>query len=822
MIRFVTKVFLSIISLVFLILTTSIVVVYYKQNDLEQYVLKQINKELKTPISIRDIEFSILKNFPYSSISLNEVKAIDGFEKDTLILAESILIKFNAAKIYNQNYHIEEIVFKDGSSKVYYENKLPNYQIWHESKDTSSSNIDFKLNKITFQNFDLSYNDTEQNLIFDIKCKECDVKLSFDKSFDLNIDGKMKSKTILVNNINHLKNQDFELESSMVIVGDSMQINAKLEVFNQLFNIDIVSNNSLLVKVKSDDLPIKKAIENCPREYLIAIENYSFKGFIDFDFILLADYKDDPYLEIGYVLKNATINGLPLQINELNTSGIYTNGGSRNLSSSKLTAKNIFCVVNDEKINGNITLNNLEEMFLNADISMNLNLSNVEKWGYKHNFKTLKGEISLNANYNGRVGGRKWEYDLSMAEKSATIDVSNLAFKQSDDFPSIDYGKLNLRLENDALAIDSLFFSLTNENNIYFHGAVENLFSYLYLKNKALKVGGHLSSNWIVLEQILTMKDTFSKTDSKNEPLNLPSDIVANISVDITDFSFDRFHMRNFKSNLTYNDKILKAKNLSLETMSGKIFCDLSFEELKTGKFRLIGNSQLEEINVRQLFYEFQNFGQRTIRHKHLLGIINAEMYLRNEWGPNFEPIENKLYSFLDLEISDGELLEFTPLMSMSDYISVEELERIKFSTLENQIEIKDGNIEIPFMEIHSSAIDIALAGTHSFENEINYDIKILLNEILGNKFKRKNKKKVSEFGIVETDNTKGMTLFLKMEGTIDDPKISNSLKLGEELSKGFKKEKKALKEILKEGGSLDSDIKTTPDYNNFIEWEEE
>ena len=96
------------------------------------------------------------------------------------------------------------------------------------------------------------------------------------------------------------------------------------------------------------------------------------------------------------------------------------------------------------------------------------------------------------------------------------------------------------------------------------------------------------------------------------------------------------------------------------------------------------------------------------------------------------------------------------------------------------------------------------------------------MNEILGNKFKRKNKKKVSEFGIVETDNTKGMTLFLKMEGTIDDPKISNSLKLGEELSKGFKKEKKVLKEILKNGGSLDSDIKTTPDYNNFIEWEEE
>lgn len=821
MIRFVTKVFLSIISLVFLILTTSIVVVYYKQNELEQFVLKQINKELKTPISIKDIEFSILKNFPYSSINLYKVEAIDGFEKDSLILAENILIKFNAAKIYNQNYHIEEIVFKDGSSRVYYENNLPNYQIWHESTDTSSSNVDFKLNKITFQNFDLSYNDKENNLFFDIKCKECNIELSLDESFGLNIDGKMKSKSILVNNINHLKNQDFEIESSLVMIGDSMQINSKIDAFNHLFYIDIISNNSLLVKVKTDDLSIQEAIENCPTEYLTAIENYTFSGLIDFDFTLLTDQKDSPYIETDYVLKKVTINGLPLQIDELSTYGTYKNGTFRNLSSSSFTANNIFCIVNNEKINGNISLNNLEDMFLNADISMNLNLSDIENWGYNHNFKTLEGEVNLSANYIGKVGGRKWEYDLSMAEKSASIDVSNFAFKQSEDFPSIDYGKLTLKLNNDALAVDSLFFSLTNENNIYFHGAVENMFSYLYLKNKDLKIGGHLSSNWVVLEQLLTMNDT-TESDSKNEPLHLPSDVIANISVDIRDFSYNRFHMRNFKTNLTYSDKILKAKNLSLETMSGKIFCDLSFEELNSGKFRLIGNSQLDEINVRQLFYEFQNFGQRTIRHKHLLGIVNAEMYLRNEWGPNFEPIDNKLYSFLDLKISNGELLEFAPLMSMSDYISVEELERIKFSTLENQIEIKEGNIEIPFMEIHSSAIDIALAGTHSFNNEINYDIKILLNEILGNKFKRKNKKKVSEFGIVETDNTKGMTLFLKMEGTIDDPKISNSLKLAEELSKGFKKEKKVLKEILKEGGSLDRDIKTTPDYNNFIEWEEE
>ena len=163
--------------------------------------------------------------------------------------------------------------------------------------------------------------------------------------------------------------------------------------------------------------------------------------------------------------------------------------------------------------------------------------------------------------------------------------------------------------------------------------------------------------------------------------------------------------------------------------------------------------------------------------------------------------------------------------MMMSDYISVEELKRIKFSTLENQIEIKNNLIDIPFMEIHSTAIDIAGAGTHSFDNEMDYEFKILLNEILGDKFRRKNKKKVSEFGVVQDDGVKGMTMFLKMQGTVDDPQISyNTLRLRESLSDGFKKEKKELKDVIKnqfEDKNNDNHIQGNPDYDNIIEWEE-
>ena len=145
---------------------------------------------------------------------------------------------------------------------------------------------------------------------------------------------------------------------------------------------------------------------------------------------------------------------------------------------------------------------------------------------------------------------------------------------------------------------------------------------------------------------------------------------------------------------------------------------------------------------------------------------------------------------------------------------------------IDGYIELPKNNlIDIPFMEIHSTAIDIAGAGTHSFDNEMDYEFKILLNEILGDKFRRKHKKKVSEFGVVQDDGVKGMTMFLKMQGTVDDPQISyNTLRLRESLSDGFNKEKKELKDVIKnqfKDKNNDNHIQGNPDYDNIIEWEE-
>ena len=158
--------------------------------------------------------------------------------------------------------------------------------------------------------------------------------------------------------------------------------------------------------------------------------------------------------------------------------------------------------------------------------------------------------------------------------------------------------------------------------------------------------------------------------------------------------------------------------------------------------------------------------------------------------------------------------------------VKVDELSKrlklVKFSEFSNTLEIRDRMIHIPSMIIKTSAMDIGLYGTQSFDFDINYGINLRLKDIL-------TKKKDTEDGYIVDDGS-GVRLFLLMTGTIDKPVF----KLDKEGRKNYKEEQRAqekgnVKGILKDEFGLfknDSSAKKSPEKPKAkpkfeVEWEE-
>ena len=164
-------------------------------------------------------------------------------------------------------------------------------------------------------------------------------------------------------------------------------------------------------------------------------------------------------------------------------------------------------------------------------------------------------------------------------------------------------------------------------------------------------------------------------------------------------------------------------------------------------------------------------------------------------------------------------------MYNLSNYVNLEELKNVKFATLENKVRIENKKIIIPEMDINSSALSVHISGHHSFDNIMNFKVRLLLSDLLGKKSRRKSNINVDNFSIDETGKT---TIQLNMKGPIDDPKISlDKIKIRTDVFNEIKKESQKVKEILEEkifdksnNSKLKDNEKSESEFE--IEWDDE
>jgi hypothetical protein len=123
-------------------------------------------------------------------------------------------------------------------------------------------------------------------------------------------------------------------------------------------------------------------------------------------------------------------------------------------------------------------------------------------------------------------------------------------------------------------------------------------------------------------------------------------------------------------------------------------------------------------------------------------------------------------------------------------------------------------------MQIVSSALSLIVSGTHSLNNVINYDITLLLSELMSNEFRKKNTKINNEIGEIKSNNEGLSTIYLKMIGTTEDTKVEfDNIKFRAKINNKIEKEKESIKEILK---NINDTLDEKKDVAPEIEWDDD
>jgi hypothetical protein len=334
----------------------------------------------------------------------------------------------------------------------------------------------------------------------------------------------------------------------------------------------------------------------------------------------------------------------------------------------------------------------------------------------------------------------------------------------------------------------------------------------------------------------LETKDQSDKKETSYH-LNFPEGIDLNLNAQIDKLVFRDFQANEINGIIRLVDDKLYADPITFGSSGGSILAQLVVDGSKENELPLTVSAKVQGIQIDQLFSEFEDFGQDFITSDHLKGKATANVTYKASLLSDLTFDLDRTYCLIDINIENGELVEHAPLIQVAQYIrqnkliapfvKVDELEQdlhhIHFSKLENQIEIKDRTVHVPAMLVETNAMNIELAGSHTFEGYMDHHVNFRMSDLLSS-----GKTNKEEFGPVVDDGT-GSRIYLHMYGKASNLTIeSDRDAIKEDRKEYLANEKAQLKSILKEEfGLFNKDTSLVyqekdPEKPVFIvEWEE-
>ncbi len=403
------------------------------------------------------------------------------------------------------------------------------------------------------------------------------------------------------------------------------------------------------------------------------------------------------------------------------------------------------------------------------------------------------GAISWTLDFEGPLGKefQTTVKELKQMRWSGVVNLANTNLKFQDGIPQIKEFSAQIEMKLDKTVVKDCKGKI---GHIEFTGEVEvaRLKELLTNSSTPLNLTGTINIKDLDVSKLPTeWQFTSSETDAGTS--SRPTTI--NLSSTIEKVAYNDFTATNVAGFINMENDVLNISNLKFNALDGQVSTNLSFRP-NTAGFVLEMNPTLRNINMSRALSEWNNFGQTTITSSALKGKASATLLTTVYLDKEYQVLMDKLEVETDIEISGGQLIDFEPLMAMSRFISVDELQDVKFDTLRNQLSIRDSKLFIPKMSISSSILNVQVFGEHAFDQEMDYHVNLLLNDLL-----RRKVKKTQTFDGHEIVDNKGKTrLFLWVRGKPGDLKVGfDKREVRKKLKDDFKKEGQTIKQLFKD-----------------------
>lgn len=791
------------LAIVFLVLGSGIALVFVYEDEVKGIVIKELNKHLATEVRIdpKNIDLTFISSFPRCAIefkNLTAMEAVNTKERDTLLFAGNLSLKFSLKDVFNKKYNITRISMEDARCYLKVNKQgVPNYEAWKSSGNETNlpgDSLSFRLEDIILKNVSISYRNSHQKIKTDFTVTQVAFSGNFSElNYEMHAKGKINIGSVTSGKTTFVKHKKLSLDIILAVKGNQFMLEKTDISLNQMM-FDITgafrfkdSLQDLRLKYKARNLDIESVLSLLPEKNKTHIKDYKSDG--EFFVAGNLDYTAGRpmNLETEFGIKNATIEYVPGKAKLTNV--VVAGELTWNNSVSFIRLRDFDASLNGDKINGKFYLENFSDPKVEVSARGGFNLKNLYSFLPLDTLQSLEGALRFSGEIKGSLKDLRESTFSDKVNMALEIQVEKLKALFKNDKHEIAIESCKIAARDRDIRVED-FKLIRGSSDVSITGEIPGLFNYFLDSNGSLVVKGALQSNNLLMEDFI-----FSAgNSSSHEEFNIPANINLVLDASVDHFTFGKFEAHRIRGNFELKKQKAMVSDMRLETMEGEAtinaYADASGRDLE-----ITLESEIKKLNVKKLFYQVNNFGQTTLLDKNIKGIVSAQLNFKGSWNKKLEPQMNTILATSGFTIEQGELVDFSPLESLARFVELQELKRIKFLTLTSNLEIKNSAIYIPQTSIKNSALNIDFNGTHTFNNEIDYHIRLLISDLLAKK-----RKADDEFGPVENDPDNHRSAFILMTGSIDNPVFKYDKKgLKQKIKEDIKQEKQNLKQLLKE-----------------------
>jgi len=713
--------------------------VFTHKKEILTAVTSQLNEDLSGKLTINRMEPSLIRGFPGISVALEDVLLRDSLwsiHKHDLLKAKNVYVAINAFSILSGSIKIRDIELKDAEIYLLTDSSgLRNTEIFKKKKPSENKEgLSEKINRVHLKDVKFTIDDQQKHKLF--KFSIINLKGEIDQEMG-GWKGHVKALTQVdffafnIKRGSFLKGKLLDLNFKMTYSDETGQLTIPMQEIridkDQLLiggNLNFSSEKSdYRIEIHAPFILFKDAKSLLSSHIISKLKPYDVAKPLDVRAVLAGNFKQkgDPLIKVDFKANDNTLSSLGESITECSFTGVYTNelvkGEGRKDPNSVISFYNMVGKFYDIPFKADsIQITDLRNPVFTGKFKSGFQLVKLNKIFGGNTFQFSEGTADLDlvykAPFNQLDSGRRYIYgNINVKGGAAAYNPRNLKFKDI---------KMLMNFKGEDLFLENLRVK-SGTTTLAMEAVLKNFSNFYYTDPQKILIDWKVKSPNVNLNEFMSF---LGKRRQGSNPVG--KRFTGNLDKMLTEASMimevevDRLIYKNFqgqdlRSNITLKQSGILINRMSIKQGGGSMDIKGSIDQSgSVNRFNV--NSRINNVNVQNLFYAFDNFGQDAITDKNLRGTFFGNASVSGSMLPSGKIVPRSLNGKVSFDIRNGSLLNFEPMYKIGNFaFPNRDFSNITFMNLKNTLSISKDKVSIPPMEIRSSVLNIYLSGVYSF-----------------------------------------------------------------------------------------------------------